>query len=422
MLAPGIRGSAAAGTATTLAVTSGGSATTTVAAGSAITLTAKVTSGAMALTTGQVNFCDASVPYCTDIHSLGTAQLTSAGTAIMRLIPGIGSHSYKVVFSGTIAYSTSSSAASSLAVTFAGPYTSATTFTSSGNPGGYTLTASVVGSPRSATVAPTGVISFLNTTSNNQVVTTATLTPSAQPLSYSMPDPGVYILNPSAMVTGDFNEDGKPDLLLSGIDSNFQSSGFAMALGNGDGTFTHSTVANITENETVMAVGDFNQDGHLDVAALGSSGLTILLGNGDGTFNNNAIVVTPSVPEYALWVAGDFSGDGILDLAYTNIPLPGVTVLLGNGDGTFAAPITGTTAPADGALVTGDFNGDGKLDLALSSPANGTITVLLGQGNGTFVAAAPVSLVNADPIVTGDFNGDGKLDLAAASSDQTLTL
>ncbi len=77
-------------TTTTLAVTSGGSAATSVASGSVVTLTASVLSGTANVTTGQVNFCDASAAYCTDIHVLGTAQLTSAGNAVLKFRPGIG--------------------------------------------------------------------------------------------------------------------------------------------------------------------------------------------------------------------------------------------------------------------------------------------------------------------------------------------
>ena len=88
-------------TTTTLTVSSGGSAVTTVTSGSGVTLTAAVTSNSAKVTVGQVNFCDASVTYCTDIHLLGTAQLTSAGTAVLKLAPWVGSHSYKAVFLGT---------------------------------------------------------------------------------------------------------------------------------------------------------------------------------------------------------------------------------------------------------------------------------------------------------------------------------
>jgi hypothetical protein len=66
---------APAPTITTLSVISGGNAVTTVAPGSVVTLTATVMAGSTPVTPGQVNFCDATAKFCTDIHLLGTAQL-----------------------------------------------------------------------------------------------------------------------------------------------------------------------------------------------------------------------------------------------------------------------------------------------------------------------------------------------------------
>jgi hypothetical protein len=77
-------------TTTSLAVTSTNGAVTTVTSGSAVTLTATVNYGTTAATVGQVNFCDATAPACTDIHLLGIAQLTIAGTAAIKLVPAIG--------------------------------------------------------------------------------------------------------------------------------------------------------------------------------------------------------------------------------------------------------------------------------------------------------------------------------------------
>jgi hypothetical protein len=57
-----------------------------------------VNAGTPVVTTGEVNFCDASATFCTDIHVVGMAQLTSAGKATLKLRPGIGSHTYKAVF------------------------------------------------------------------------------------------------------------------------------------------------------------------------------------------------------------------------------------------------------------------------------------------------------------------------------------
>jgi hypothetical protein len=104
-------------TATTLTVTSNATPVTTVTWGSVVTLTATVKASGTALTTGQVNFCDALAKYCTDIHLLGAAQLTNAGTATLKFRPGIGSHSFKAVFVETNSYAGNASNASALTVT-----------------------------------------------------------------------------------------------------------------------------------------------------------------------------------------------------------------------------------------------------------------------------------------------------------------
>ena len=84
--------------------------------------------------------------------------------------------------------------------------------------------------------------------------------------------------------------------------------------------------------------------------------------------------------------AGDFNGDGHVDLASANYYANNVTVLLGHGDGSLhckpARPMQQATIPT--LIVQGDFNGDGRLDVAVANYDFGTVTVLLGQGNGTF--------------------------------------
>ena len=114
---PAVYAAAPPPTVTTLAVTSGAGAVTTAPAGSVVALTATVNAASTPVTVGQVNFCDASASNCTDIRLLGTSQLTSAGTAILRFRPGIGNHSYKAVFAGTNNDAGSSSSPSALSVT-----------------------------------------------------------------------------------------------------------------------------------------------------------------------------------------------------------------------------------------------------------------------------------------------------------------
>ena len=103
-IAIAIPASAQTATTTTLAVTSGGSAATSVSSGTVVTLTATVMAASTPVTPGQVEFCDASVSYCTDIHQLGMAQLTASGKAVFKFRPGGGSHTYKAIFLGTKTY------------------------------------------------------------------------------------------------------------------------------------------------------------------------------------------------------------------------------------------------------------------------------------------------------------------------------
>jgi hypothetical protein len=275
---------APAATATALAVTSAGNAVTTVTSGALVTLTATVTVGSTAGAPGQINFCDAMAKYCTDIHLLGTAQLTSAGTALLNVRPGIGSHSYRAVFVGTKANAASASTAVALTVT--GVYPTISTIAASGNPGDYTLTETVFGN---GSASPTGTVSFLDTSNANQSLATAPLTPAAAGLSLLVTGANLLFL-PENFVVGDFNGDGIPDEAAPNLNA---GGGIEVWLGNGDGTFKGGIESPKTTSLffAFITVGDFNGDGKADLAVAsypdsgnGPYSVTILLGNGDGTF------------------------------------------------------------------------------------------------------------------------------------------
>ena len=422
-----IRGMAqAVPTVTALAATSAGSAVTTVASGSAVALTATVTAGGSPVTSGAVNFCDASATYCTDIHLIATSQLTTAGTASWTFIPGVGSHSYKAVFVGTTTGSSgdSGSTSGSVGLTVTGLYPSTMVLSSSGSAGNYTLSAQVGGAGSSA---PTGTVSFLDTSNGNAVLGTATLgSPTAgfSLLNESNPSSGI---TPVSVAVRDFNGDGIPDLAVA----NYGNGTVTILLGTGNGMFTSAPNGTVTvgAEPTSVAVGDFNGDGVADLAVTnyGSGTVTILLGAGNGTFapvSNSSVV--GSGPNSV--VVGDFNGDGIADLAVANTSGNGLTILLGNGNGTFT-PASGSPVPAGNGPVSvaeGDFNGDGIVDLAAANAGDGTVTILLGNGDGTFTPAAnnPVS-VGSEPssVEVGDFNGDGIADLAVTNyGGESLTI
>ncbi len=227
--------------------------------------------------------------------------------------------------------------------------------------------------------------------------------------------------NPSAIVTGDFNGDGRTDFAVADRGNLFDRvagtipTGVIVSLGNGDGTFQPPVTYPVAAGRFTfgLVTGDFNGDGRIDFVVSDAAGIQVLLGNGDGTFQ--AAETVEAGVSSAFLVAGDFTGDGRTDLAVADSGGTSVSVLLGNGDGTFQPQVTYAVGTEPEGIVTGDFTGDGHLDLAVANQYDGTVSVLLGNGDGTFQPQVTYSVgSNLEPydIVAGDFRGDGRLDLA----------
>lgn len=209
------------------------------------------------------------------------------------------------------------------------------------------------------------------------------------------------------IVAGDFNEDGKIDLVVATI-AGGQSD--IVLLGKGDGTFTQgSAIPNSIGFLQAKAV-DLNGDKHLDVVASNGTSITVALGKGDGTFSSIVNYSPGPFPNayYGLDL-GDLTGNGKLDIVSAD-PFfnPGeIFVLKGNGDGTFGTassqptPNLGPFSSQPDSVALSDFSNNGKLDL-LVGYTSGSAAVAPGNGDGTFALSSQV------PIYTSNFGGTGQ--------------
>jgi hypothetical protein len=227
--------------------------------------------------------------------------------------------------------------------------------------------------------------------------------------------------NPQAVAVADFNGDGNEDIAVLNGNANTVS----VFLGNGDGTFQAPTTSYATAVgfPVAIAVGDFNNDGNLDLAVVveRAAEVSILLGNGDGTFQNHLDFITGNNP---LGLAlGDFNGDGKLDVAVANANDNTVSILLGNGDGTLQNKQDFATGNGPQSVATGDMNGDGILDLVVANNTDNTVSVLLGNGNGTFGSHTDFATAQVPTaVILADFSNNGKLDAAVSTASTHLSV
>jgi hypothetical protein len=256
--------------------------------------------------------------------------------------------------------------------------------------------------------------------------------PTQIPVPSLVPAPGFDINeNITGLHAADFNHDGKLDIVYSfedqsSIGSQLYYEGFAVQLGNGDGTFAAPQIVYTYQNQNAPAqafsnilsfVSDVNKDNFADVFLIvppitvgNAPTVELFVGNGDGTFKApNTLNVTPTVfppvndGSYGTpFALADLNGDGKLDLvtggSSADSSTPEIAITLGNGDGTFQPPtilkLGGFGFAGSPALA--DFDGDGKIDLYMGGVIEGAnLGVFPGKGDGTFNTIA-----NADGTVS----------------------
>ena len=219
---------------------------------------------------------------------------------------------------------------------------------------------------------------------------------------------------PSALAVGDFNGDGKPDIVVVNASSGTTNPSISVFLNKGDGTFGAANNFATPLSGQSIAVGDINSDGSADLWIGASPKSFVMFGNGDGTFQAAiSLATSPSGSGGAMGVAiGDLNNDGKPDLLATNATLQTVGILLNMGGGEFAAVTTVKVQPGPAGLALTDFNHDGNLDMVVAANQFNAGSVQFGNGDGTFQTIVPVSGGSSPvSVVVGGFSSPDNLDL-----------
>lgn len=157
-----------------------------------------------------------------------------------------------------------------------------------------------------------------------------------------------------------------------------------------------------------MAVGDFDGDGRPDlVVATGSTVLTVAFGAASGF---EPPITVPGVGSGSWTVAAaDFDGDGRDDIATPRRGSATVTVLLGAADRGFTSAAGAVVGNGPEGVAVGDLNGDGRVDLASMPTYRGELVLTLGDGDGGFTVAhqGRRSLLGGPDVTFADLDGDG---------------
>lgn len=215
---------------------------------------------------------------------------------------------------------------------------------------------------------------------------------------------------PTLLTRGDFNGDGKADLVAA-------FGKVAVLLGQGDGSFgaeqSVALPAGGVEAKSI-AVGDVNGDGRSDVVVGTAAGVFVYYAAANGSLQA-PVFVDGLVNARALTV-GDLDRDGRADIV-----APGAGIYRGRADGSFGTP--STTSPL-GVTAIADMNKDGKPDLVTSGVVDGkmALTVLPGLGDGSFGAGTTFKLKSGTSfiafITVADFTFDGNPDVMLGSDGE----
>lgn len=202
----------------------------------------------------------------------------------------------------------------------------------------------------------------------------------------------------------DLNADGLLDVVVGGTITSPTTGKIAVYLGNVGGGLSVPTVLNfpgfsLGEELRALTLGDFDEDGALDLAFARKRWVEVLPGDGLGSFGASVAweAYSASHEKADKLEAADINQDGHLDLVMSGIASGGA-ILLGDGLGGFAARLAFRNNGVKSDLLCADLDASGAVDLIV---AGEQLEVHLNRSSTVACAG------NGSPFLRGDVDGDG---------------
>ena len=250
--------------------------------------------------------------------------------------------------------------------------------------------------------------------------TTATVTiRRATAVPFSLPQPAATDLNLSYKVAAaDLTGDGLDDLLV--VTTRDRDIAYAPSLGGGEFGDLRVIEPGASSLPIDTYTLDLDDDGDLDVLAVGTDMLQYYLNDGSGNFASPVTVA--SAGSFFAAVADDLDGDGDTDFAATDRSDGSVYLFRNSGDGTFVRELVGTGFDGLRGLTSLDADGDGDIDLIASADRTNKISMFVNDGAGNFAdeVVLTTDVVGIRYLYSADLDADGNVDFistAFASSE-----
>jgi len=233
----------------------------------------------------------------------------------------------------------------------------------------------------------------------------------------------------SRAAVGDFNGDGRPDIMLIKMGQGTVPGMASLLVNQGGLTFADQPGAVPPSPNEMVVAADFDLDGDLDLVVAGQevfSGSSCLIYRNDGlgNFDPNYVGLPGFISGTAAW--GDMDNDGDPDLIVGGSGISGnLFYLYRNEEFEFEEVSVQLPPLADPAAAWGDFDNDGWLDFVVAGGSGSSVSTLLyhNQRNGTFTNVN-VSLpgMTLGSLTWADENNDGRLDLLINGADYSLPM